>query len=76
MPFIGLNIPFVGRLRPRIRPFIRINRPSVKSYGFSSFILVESITPVAIADILMARATASVTSKCSKCRAAPVRREP
>jgi type IV fimbrial biogenesis protein FimT len=62
MPFIGLNRPFVWRLRPCIRPFIVHKKPSVRNHLFSGFTLIELITTLVIAGILMAMAAPSFTS--------------
>ncbi len=62
MPFVGLELPFVGLAQPRIRPFIYINRPSVKIPRSSGFSLVELIVTVAIAGVLMAVALPSLSN--------------
>ncbi|MFQ5759463.1 MAG: GspH/FimT family pseudopilin [Acidiferrobacterales bacterium] len=62
MPFIGLNIPFVCRPQPCVRPLIDHNKPFVKNRVFSGFTLIELITTLVIAAILMAMAAPSFTS--------------
>ena len=58
MPFIGLLLPFVGRARPQIRPFIGKNKPFVPNRAFG-FTLVEIMITVVIASILMGLAAPS-----------------
>lgn len=62
VPFIGLNKPFVGRLLPRIIPFIGQNKPSVSIRRFSGFTLVELITTLVIAGVLVSLAAPAMTS--------------
>lgn len=62
MPFICLKIPFIGRPQPRVRPFIRINTPFVKNTVISGFTLIELITTLVIAGILMTLAAPSFNS--------------
>ncbi len=62
MPFVGLKLPFVGPTQPRIGPFVCKNRPSVKISGFSGFTLIELITTLVIASILMALAAPSFSN--------------
>ncbi len=52
VPFIGLLLPFVGRARPQIGPFIGKNQPFVLNRAFG-FNLIELIVTVTIAGILM-----------------------
>ncbi len=61
-PYIGPNIPFVGLPQPYIRPSIGDNKPSVKNHAFSGFTLIELITTLVIAGILMALAAPSFSN--------------
>ena len=61
MPFIGLLLPFVGRSRPQIRPFIGKNQPFVLNRAFG-FTLIELIITVTIAGILMGLAAPGFVS--------------
>lgn len=76
VPFIGLNVPFVCRSQPRVRPFICHKAPSVKFTAFYAATRVARTKTLVGTDVLLAWTTASVTGKCSKRRATPVRREP
>jgi type IV fimbrial biogenesis protein FimT len=58
VPFIGLLLPFVGRARPQIGPFIVKNKPFVLNRAFG-FTLVEIMITVVIASILMGLAAPS-----------------
>ncbi len=58
-PFIDLKLPFVARPQPYIRPFIGDKKPSVKNHAFSGFTLIELITALVIAGILVTIAAPS-----------------
>ena len=61
VPFVGLLLPFVGRARPQIGPFIGKNKPFVlnRTFGFN---LVELMITVVVAGILMGLAAPSFVS--------------
>jgi type IV fimbrial biogenesis protein FimT len=61
-PFIGLYIPLIGRPRPHVGPSIGYEKPSVKNYAFSGFTLIELITTLVIAAILMTLAAPSFSN--------------
>ncbi|MDH3671667.1 MAG: GspH/FimT family pseudopilin [Gammaproteobacteria bacterium] len=61
-PFIGLYIPLIGRPRPHVGPFIGHEKPSVKNCTFSGFTLIELITTLVIAAILMTLAAPSFSN--------------
>jgi type IV fimbrial biogenesis protein FimT len=62
IPFIGLLVPFVGRIDRPVRPFICKKRPFILNRASFGFTLIELIATLVIAGILMALAAPSFSN--------------
>jgi type IV fimbrial biogenesis protein FimT len=56
VPFIGLLLPFVGRITNHVGPFVGENRPLVLNRASFGFTLVELIVTLVVASVLLALA--------------------